>query len=117
MLGTKFLQQVVRTASKPIQDIYHPATAGALVAAKQSTTQPNCRCWVWFRGGLNEDSHWVSGWYGAPSTLGGIRIEKSDYVPCRVADWRVVFEEPADMKVGPEVPEGAQWKLVPTDPR
>ena len=32
-------------------------------------------------------------------------------------DWRVVFSEPADMKVGPEIPEGALWKLVPTDPR
>ena len=48
--------------------------------------------------------------------LGGVRIERSDYVPCRVADWRVVFKEPADINVGPEIPEGALWKLVPTDP-
>ena len=87
------------------------------MAAKHSTTQPNCRCWVWFRGGLNEDSYWASGWYGAPSTLGGIRIERGDYVPCRVADWRVVFSEPADMKVGPEIPEGALLKLMPKDLR
>ena len=87
------------------------------VCTLTTVTQPNCRCLVWFRGGLNEDSYWVSGWYGAPSTLGGIRIERSDYVPCRVADWRVLFSEPADMKVGPEIPENAVWKLVPTDPR
>ena len=87
------------------------------MAAKQSTTQPKCHCWVLFRGGLNEDSYWASGWYGAPFTLGGIRIERGDNVPCHVAYWRVVFEEPTDMKVGPEVPEGASWKLVTTDPR
>ena len=69
------------------------------------------------RSGLDEDSYGASGWYGAPSTLGGISIERGDYVPCRVAEWRVVFSEPADMKVGPEIPEGALWKLVPTDPR
>ena len=40
-----------------------------------------------------------------------------DYVACRVADWRVVFEEPADINVGPVIPEDAKWKLVPTDPR
>jgi hypothetical protein len=48
--------------------------------------------------------------------LGGVRIERSDYVPCRVADWRVVFKEPADINVGPEIPENAVWKLTPTDP-
>ncbi|WP_413439573.1 hypothetical protein [Synechococcus sp. MIT S9509] len=46
---------------------------------------------------------------GAPSVLGGVRIEKADYVPCRVADWRVTFHEPADMKAGPEIPADAQW--------
>ena len=87
------------------------------MAARQSTTQPNSRCWVWFRGGLGVESEWISGFYGAPSTLGGIRIERGDYVACRVADWRVVFEEPEDINVGPVIPEGAEWKLVPTDPR
>ena len=48
--------------------------------------------------------------------LGGVRIERSDYVPCRVADWRVVFKEPADINAGPEIPENAVWKLTPTDP-
>ena len=60
----------------------------------------------------------MGGWYGAPSTLGGIRIERSDYVPCRVAAWRVVFDEPKDMNNGPDMPDDAKWeKLVPTDPR
>ena len=58
----------------------------------------------------------MSGFYGAPSVLGGVRIERSDYVPCRVADWRVVFKEPEDLQVGPEIPENAVWKLTPTVP-
>ena len=33
-----------------------------------------------------------------------------------VDDWRVTFKEPEDMKIGPEIPADAQWKLVPTDP-
>ena len=58
----------------------------------------------------------MSGFYGAPSVLGGVRIERGDYVPCRVADWRVSFKEPEDLQVGPEIPENAAWKLTPTDP-
>ena len=42
--------------------------------------------------------------------------KKADYVPCRVADWRVTFHEPADMKIGPEMPADAQWgRLVPVE--
>ena len=59
----------------------------------------------------------MSGFYGAPSVLGGIRIERGDYVACRVPDWRVAFKEPEDTKKAPEIPENAVWKLVPTDPR
>ena len=93
-------------------------TVNLRMPAKQSTTQPNARCWAWFRGGLNEASHWLTGFYGAPSVLGVIRIERSDYVPCRIPDWRVTFHEPADMKIGPSMPEGGDWaKLVPVDPR
>ena len=76
--------------------------------AQQSTTHANARCWVWFKGGLDEGAHWRAGWYGAPSVLGGVRIDKADYVPCRVADWRVTIKEPDDMNVGPAIPEGAQ---------
>ncbi len=57
----------------------------------------------------------MTGFYGAPSTLGGIRIERNDYVPCRVPDWRVVFEEPKDMSIGPVIPEDAKWRLFPVD--
>ena len=57
----------------------------------------------------------MSGFYGAPSVLGGVRIERSDYVPCRVADWRVVLKEPEDLQVGPEIPVNAVWKLTQTN--
>ena len=72
-------------------------------------------CWVWFRGGLHDGSHWVSGWYGMPAALVGARIEHVDDVACRVPEWRVAWKEPEDLKVGPEIPEDAQWKLFPVD--
>ena len=50
-----------------------------------------------------------------PSPLGGVRIENFDYVPCRVPEWRVAWKKPMDLKVGPEIPEDAQWKLFPVD--
>ena len=84
--------------------------------APKSTTQPNVRCWVWFKGDpLKDEGCWKGGWYGAPSVLGGVRIEHFDYVPCRVPEWRVVFTEPADMDTPPSIPEGELWKLYPTE--
>ena len=52
---------------------------------------------------------------GAASPRGGIRIEHDDYVPCRVPGWRVSWEQPEELCVPPEIPDGAQWKLFPTD--
>ena len=57
----------------------------------------------------------MAGFYGAPSTLGGIRIERSDYRPCRVPEWRVAFKEPEDMDVGPVIPDDEPWMLFPAD--
>ena len=69
------------------------------------------------RGDLNEDSHWRAGWYGALSIMGGILMTNPSYRDCWVPEWRVSFVEPGDMKVGPEVPEGANWMLFPVEPR
>ena len=86
--------------------------------APKSITQPNARCWVWFKGDpLKTEGSWKGGWYGAPSVIGGVRIEHHDYVPCRVPEWRVVFSEPADLLVPPSVPDDAEWKLYPTEPQ
>ena len=57
----------------------------------------------------------MTAFYGALSTLGGIRIERNDYVPCRVPDWRVVFEEPKDMSAATKISEDAKWRLFPVD--
>ena len=87
---------------------------GKLMPATSSAHQSLARCWVFFSGGQNGIPHWRGGWFGAPSTLGGIRIEHPDHPPSRVAEWRVVFEQPRDMTSRPEIPEGALWKLTPT---
>ena len=73
------------------------------------------KCWVWFRNGLGQEGAWNSGWMGASSPRGGIRIEHYDYVPCRVPGWRIRWEQPEDLSAPPEIPEGAQWKLFPAD--
>ena len=66
---------------------------------------------------LRTEGSWKGGWYGAPSVIGGVRIEHHDYVPCRVPEWRVVFSEPADLLSPPSVPDDAEWKLYPTEPQ
>ena len=71
------------------------------------------RCWVYFKNGLGEKGTWNGGWYGTPSPLGGVLIENFDYVPCRVPEWRVSWEEPKEGKGAPDAPEGADWKLFP----
>jgi hypothetical protein len=65
---------------------------------------------------LKQDGSWKAGFYGAPSILGGIRIESPDFVPCRVPEWRVLFKEPKNMKQTPNIPTG-DWKLFPTEPK
>tara|TARA_B100001175_G_scaffold286399_1_gene268073 strand:+ start:1741 stop:2004 length:264 start_codon:yes stop_codon:yes gene_type:complete len=87
------------------------------MATPKSTTCANERCWVWFKGDpLKQDGSWKAGFYGAPSVLGGIRIESPDFVPCRVPEWRVLFKEPKNMKQTPNIPAG-DWKLFPTEPK
>ena len=72
------------------------------------------KCWVWFKNGLAMPGTWNSGWYGSPSPLSGVLIENFDDVTCRVPEWWVAWKKPADFKEGPEIPEGAEWKLFPT---
>jgi hypothetical protein len=63
---------------------------------------------------MTDVSPWAGGRYGMPSALGGVRTEHFDYVACRVPEWRVAWKEPADLNEGPDIPEGAEWKLFPT---
>ena len=73
--------------------------------------------WVWFKGNLLESDswEWKSRWYGLVARLGGIRCEHFDYVPCRLPQWRVFWNEPKGLKAPPEIPEGAEWKHWPVD--
>ena len=58
---------------------------------------------------------WASCWYGEPSTLGGIRIERGDYVQCRVADWCEVFlrEIDSDYSTPPAFPFRVLYSFQP----
>ncbi len=68
------------------------------------------KAWIWFKGGLNGGS-WVSGFLASTSKEGGFLIERSDFVNCRVPEWRISFEEPKDETKGPEIPLNGIWKF------
>ena len=70
------------------------------------------RCWVWFKGGLSEEGHWMSGWVASTTEEPGLLIEHPGYVSCRVPEWRVVFKEPKDLNLAPSIPDAVVWKLV-----
>ena len=70
------------------------------------------RCWVWFKGGLSEEGHWMPGWVASTSEQPGLLIEHPGYVSCRVPEWRVAFKEPKDLNLAPNISEAAVWKLV-----
>ena len=67
------------------------------------------KAWVWFKGG-QEGGSWRGGFLASSCDEEGLLIEKSDYIRCRVPEWRVTFEEPKDKKQQPNIPEGAIWK-------
>jgi len=69
------------------------------------------RCWVWFRGGLNERPHWVSGFYGSIDDQEGILIQHPSYRDCRLPAWRVTQQEPSDPHAAPDIPDNAVWQL------
>jgi len=60
------------------------------------------RCWVWFRGGLNESSHWVGGFQASTDEQLGVLIQHPGYRDARVPAWRVTTDEPSDMQAPPQ---------------
>ena len=46
------------------------------------------RCWVWFKGGLAEQGHWMSGWVATQGDEPGLLIEHPGYVTCPVPEWQ-----------------------------
>ena len=69
-------------------------------------------CWVWFKASLTEKGIWKAGFTCKRDEKPGLLIESPSFVSCRLPDWRVVFEEPTDLSIGPAVPLNAEWKLM-----
>ncbi len=67
--------------------------------------------WVWFKGS-DKGGFWMGGFLASTANEGGVLIERSDFVSCRVPEWRVSLSEPEDLKVGPKIPDNAVWKLI-----
>ncbi len=75
------------------------------------TSMKRERCWVWFRGGLNQKSHWEGGFYATTDEQEGVLIQHGSYRDTRVPAWRVTQKEPLDLHTAPEIPEDAVWKI------
>ncbi|MEB3253849.1 MAG: hypothetical protein VKI93_03950 [Synechococcus sp.] len=70
------------------------------------------RCWVWFRGGLNEASRWIGGFQASTDELRGVLIQHPGYRDARVPAWRVTTEEPEDIHAVPEgLDEEGPWQF------
>ncbi len=69
------------------------------------------KAWIWFKGGLDGGS-WVSGFMASNDGKEGFLIERSDFVTCRVPEWRVKFEEPENLKEEPTIPKDPTWKYI-----
>ena len=70
------------------------------------------KCWVWFKGSLNEGGYWKEGFSCTFDENPGILIESPSYVTCRVPNWRVLTKEPEDLTKTPLIPENAVWKII-----
>ena len=69
------------------------------------------KAWVWFKGGL-KGGRWEGGFLASDSEEEGILIERPDFIPCRVPEWRVQLKEPKDSKIAPDIPKNALWKHI-----
>ncbi len=69
-------------------------------------------CWVWFKGALKERGVWKAGFTYKKDELPGVLIQSSDYIPCRVPDWRISPTEPVDIYKPPEIPDNPVWKIL-----
>ena len=67
------------------------------------------KVWVWFKGNIKGGS-WVAGFTAQKSEEEGYTIEKSDFISCRVPEWRLKFEQPEGEFDPPNIPEDPIWK-------
>ena len=85
--------------------------------APKCTTQPNVRCWVWFKGNpLKHEGCWKGG-MELSLFWGGVRIEHLDALTCRFPSGSWSSRNQPDMENSPSIPEGERWKLYPSEPK
>ena len=70
------------------------------------------KAWVWFKGGLQGGGYWLGGFLASKSPEGGYIVEKSDFVKCRLPEWRVNLKEPKSKDSSPNIPVDAIWKYL-----
>ena len=70
------------------------------------------KCWVWFKGNLNNGGYWKEGFTCTFDENPGVLIESPAYVTCRVPSWRVLTKEPENLYESPLIPEKAIWKII-----
>ena len=70
------------------------------------------KCWVWFKGSLNNSGFWKEGFTCTFDEKPGVLIESPAYVSCRVPTWRVLTKEPEDLYKSPLIPDKAIWKII-----
>ena len=69
------------------------------------------KAWVWFKGGLDGGS-WVNGFMASEIEDKVFLIERTDFITCKVPNWRVSLVEPKDYKAEPLIPKEAKWKYL-----
>ena len=70
------------------------------------------KCWVWFKGSLNNGGYWKEGFTCTFDERPGVLIESPAYVTCRVPTWRILTKEPENLYKSPQIPEKASWKII-----
>ena len=82
------------------------------IIIKNSLILKTSKCWVWFKGSLDEGGYWKEGFSCTFDEKPGILIESPSYVTCRVPNWRVLTKEPEDLTKSPLIPDNAIWKII-----
>jgi len=103
-LGTDNYHNSIKLKNYYLKFIYH--VNKFLLILKTS------KCWVWFKGSLNNNGYWKEGFSCTIDEKPGVLIESPAYVTCRVPNWRVSTEEPKDLYKSPLIPDNAIWKII-----
>ena len=69
------------------------------------------RCWVWFRGGLNEAAHWVGGFYATKDDQEGVLVQHGSYRDTRVLSGGSRKKSLWTFYAAPAIPDDAVWQI------